>query len=118
MADPASLGIGVVSAVIQSYNAVTAIYDAYLDFNNFDQDYKEIHMCLMIERCRLDLWASLMQLDHPEPEKSPSARDLLLWKLFKMVFDSILSDLKASHEKVEHLGHMTALATQDELCGW
>ena len=117
MADPASLGLGVVAVVVQGYKTVTEIYDTYLDYKSFDQDYHDIRMGILIEKVRLDLWATKMQLSHQEDLVKPSDRDLLQWKLFKMIFESMLTDLNKCHEQLENLGDKTGSVTQGESAG-
>ena len=58
MSDPLSitgLALGAISVVFQSYTAVIAAYDVYLDFHDFSSIYRDIRMCLLIERSRLEL---------------------------------------------------------------
>ena len=56
--DGLSAGLGIVSGVIQSYTAVVAAYDLYLDVTDFPSTYQDIRIGFMIERYRLELWAS------------------------------------------------------------
>ena len=56
--DGVSSGLGLVSGVIQTYNAVVAAYDLYLDCTDFPSTYQDIRIGFLIERYRLELWAT------------------------------------------------------------
>ena len=56
--DGVSFGLGVVSTVIQTYTAVVAAYDVYLEVTEFPSTYQDIRIGFLIERYRLELWAS------------------------------------------------------------
>ena len=120
MSDPLSitgLALGAISVVFQSYTAVIAAYDVYLDFQDFSSIYKDIRMCLLIEKSRLELWASLMQLEKAQTYQKHSTGDLTLWKLFELILNSILNALQESHEKIEHIGRKSSLSTQGDPLG-
>ena len=120
MSDPlsiAGLALGAISVVYQSYAAVIAAYDVYLDFQEFSSIYRDIRMCLLIERSRLELWASLMQLEKAQAYQNNSTGDLTFWKLFELILNSILNALQESHEKMEHIGRKSGLSTQGDHLG-
>lgn len=56
--DGVSFGLGVVSTVIQTYTAVVAAYDVYLEVTEFPSTYQDIRIGFLIERYRLELWAN------------------------------------------------------------
>ena len=113
----AGLALGGVSLVIQSYEAVMEIYDVYLAVENFAKEYRDIRMCLLIEKYRLELWASLVILDHKEPQEKLSSRDANLWGLFELIFSSIISALQESNATMDALGGRTGLPSQENSKG-
>ena len=121
MTDPMSvtgLALGVVSAVIQTYGAVMEIYDVYLGVKDFSSEYRDIRMGLMIERYRLELWGSLVLYDHGQEKKSLSQRDLAFWRLFELIFNTIMNALQQSHTTMENLGSHTKVPINDTSLGW
>ncbi len=117
--DPASLGLGVVAAVIQTYTAVTAAYDLYLEVQDFPSTYQELRMGLVIERYRLQLWASHVLSEHEQNRvrASMSSGEWGLWKLFESIFNKILETFQEYNEIMENYGQQTGLAKKDELLG-
>lgn len=113
----AGLGLGGVSLVIQSYEAVMEIYDVYLAVDDFAKDYRDIRMCLLIEKYRLELWASLVILDHKESREKLSARDANLWALFELIFNSIIHSLQESSATMDRLGTRTGFPSQENSKG-
>lgn len=113
----AGLGLGGVSLVIQSYEAVMEIYDVYLAVENFAKEYRDIRMCLLIEKYRLELWASLVILDHRESHQVLSSRDANLWGLFELIFGSMINSLQESSATMDALGVRTGLPSQENSKG-
>lgn len=52
--DPAGLELGVIAAVVQTYTAVTAAYNLYLELKHLPSTYQELRMDVLIERCKLE----------------------------------------------------------------
>ena len=120
MADPlsvAGVGLGGVSLVIQSYEAVMDIYDVYLAVENFSKEYRDIRMCLLIERYRLELWASLVILDHRDSQEGLSTRDANLWGLFELILNSMIHSMQESSATMDKFGTRTGLPTQRNSTG-
>lgn len=115
--DPAGLGLGVVAAVIQTYGAVTAAYDLYLGVKDFPSTYQELRMGLLIERTKLDLWASHVLSDHEQDRVKMSSRDWGLWKLFESIFNKILETFQEHNDIMDTYGQQTGLPKQDGLSG-
>ena len=112
----AGIALGGISLVIQSYEAVMEIYDVYLAVENFAKEYRDIRMCLLIEKYRLELWASLVILDHRAHEKL-SPRDANLWGLFELIFNSMIHTLQDTATTMDALGNRTGLPSQENSKG-
>lgn len=117
--DPAGLGLGIVAAVVQTYTAVTAAYDLYLEVKDFPSTYQELRMGLLIERYKLELWAShvLSENEQNRVKLSMSSRDWGLWKLFESIFHKILETFQEHNEIMEDYGQQTGLPKKDGLSG-
>ena len=111
------LALGVLSAVIQTYGAVMEIYDVYLGVKDFSSEYRDIRMGIMIERYRLELWGSLVLFDHGQQKKSLSQRDLAFWRLFELIFNTIMNALQESHGAMEKLGTQTKVPINESSLG-
>ncbi|KAM0798968.1 prion-inhibition and propagation-domain-containing protein [Usnea florida] len=118
--DPASAGLGIVAAVIQIYNAVTTAYNLYLEIQDFPSTYQEMRMGLLIERYRLQLWAShvLSEYEQNRVRTSMSSNEWGLWKLFESIFNKILETFQEHNEIMESYGQQTGVAKKDELSDW
>ena len=115
--DPAGLGLGVVAAVVQIYTAVTAAYDLYLEVKDFPSTYQELRMGLLIERYKLDLWASHVLSEHEQDRVKMSSRDWGLWKLFESIFNKILECFEEYNETMENYGQHTGLPKKEGFSG-
>lgn len=110
-------GLGVVSAVIQTYTAITAAYDVYLDVKEFPSAYQELRMGLLIERYKLELWANHV-LSEEEQERVKISRTYWpLWKLFESIFTQILEAFQEGNQTMEDYGQHTGLPKNDGLSG-
>ena len=117
MADAIGLGLGVVSAVIQTYSAITAAYDVFLDVKEFPSAYQELRMGLLIERYKLELWANHV-LSQAEQERVKVSRSYWpLWNLFKSIFSQILEAFQEGNQTMEDYGQYTGLPRNDGLSG-
>ncbi|KAL8873788.1 MAG: hypothetical protein Q9174_000798 [Haloplaca sp. 1 TL-2023] len=103
MADGVSLGLGVVSAVIQTYTAVTSAYDVYLSVKEFPATYRELRTAFMVERYRLEQWGDQM-LSDVQQERIEKDRNVALWKLFQNVFDSMWEAFQESNKTLDDYG--------------
>ena len=106
-----------VAAVIQTYGAVTAAYDLYLEVKDFPSTYQELRMGLLIERTKLDLWASQVLSDHEKDRVKMSSRDWGLWKLFESIFNKILETFQEHSDIMDNYGQQTGLPNKDGLSG-
>jgi len=115
--DPVGFALGVVSAVIQTYNAAMSAYDLYLGVTDFSSAYEEIRMGLMIERTRLDLWGAHVLSAYQDSQVAISPREHGIWRLFKMIFDKIQESLREIHTTMDDVGQRTSLPTQGDALG-
>ena len=117
MAEGVGLGLGVVSAVIQTYSAITTAYDVYLDVKDFPSAYQELRMGLLIERYKLELWANHV-LSNEEQERVRYSRSYWpLWKLFESIFIQILEAFEEGNQTMEDYGQHTGLPKNDGVSG-
>ena len=115
--DPISIGIGLVSGVIQIYGAVTAAYDMYLEVVDFPTAYQELRMGLMIERYRLVLWGRHVLAEYEHDQHRLPAQEFGLWKLFEAIFTKILVAFRENNQAMENYGAHTGLPRQEGLSG-
>ena len=115
--DPTGLSLGVISAVIQTYTAVTAAYDLYLEVKDFPSTFQELRMGLLIERYKLELWANHVLSDAEQDRVKRSSQDWGLWKLFESIFNKILEAFQEHNEIMENYGQHTGLPKKDGLSG-
>ena len=116
MADGVSLGLGVVSAVIQTYSAVTSAYDVYLSVKEFPSTYRELRTAFMVERYRLEQWGDQM-LSDVQQERIEKDRNVALWKLFQNVFDSMWKAFQESDKTLEDYGSLTGIPKGNDMSG-
>lgn len=114
MADGLSAGLGIVSAVIQIYGAVTTAYDICLDVRDFPSTYHELRMGLVIERKKLELWSDLVLCEQERERVKMSPKDWSLWKIFESVFSKMLEAFEESHQTMENYGQHTGLPRQQD----
>ncbi|KAI4126001.1 MAG: hypothetical protein LQ338_003983 [Usnochroma carphineum] len=105
--DPTSLGLGVVSAVLQTYNAVTKAYDVYLSVKDFPSTYRELRTAFMVERYRLEQWGDQMLSEQQQLEQSQ--HNAAVWKLFQAVFDAMWAAFEESNKTLEAYGHVVGV---------
>ena len=76
-------------------------------------------MGLLIERYRLQLWASHVLSEHEQNRVRAlmSSDEWGLWKLFESIFNKILETFQEHSEIMENYGQQTGLAKKDELSG-
>ena len=114
--EPVGLGLGVVSAVLQTYTAVITAYDLYLEVKDFPSTYQELRMGLLIERYKFELWARHVLSEHEQDRIKMSSPDWGLWKLFESIFNKILETFEEHDDIMETYGQDTGvLAKKDRL---
>lgn len=111
------LGLGIVSAVIQTYSAVTTAYDVYLDVKEFPSEYQELRMGLLIERYKLELWANHVLSEGERERVKVSRRYWPLWKIFESIFTQILEAFQEGNQTMDEYGRHTGLPKNDGLSG-
>lgn len=116
MADGVSLGLGVVSAVIQTYSAVTSAYDVYLSVKEFPSTYRELRTAFMVERYRLEQWGEQM-LSDVQQQRIEKEHNVALWKLFQAVFDAMWNAFQESNKTLEDYGHIVGVPKSGEMSG-
>ncbi|KAI4277370.1 MAG: hypothetical protein LQ337_001811 [Flavoplaca oasis] len=109
MADGASLGLGVVSAVLQTYHAVTSAYDVYLSIKEFPTTYRELHTAFIVERYRLESWGDKMLSDVQQQRVERGQDNVAMWKLFQAIFDAMWLAFEESSRTLEALGHIAGV---------
>ncbi|KAL9587247.1 MAG: hypothetical protein Q9212_000406 [Teloschistes hypoglaucus] len=114
MADGVSLGLGVVSAVIQTYSAVTSAYDVYLSVKEFPSTYRELRTAFMVERYRLEQWGEQM-LSDVQQQRIEKEHNVALWKLFQAIFDSMWNAFQESNKTLEDYGHIVGVPKSGEM---
>ncbi|KAL8691932.1 MAG: hypothetical protein Q9218_002940 [Villophora microphyllina] len=113
MADGISLGLGVVSAVIQTYSAVTSAYDVYLSVKEFPSTYRELRTAFMVERYRLEQWGEQMLSD--VQQRVEKEQNVALWKLFQAVFDAMWTAFQESNKTLEDYGHIVGVPKSSDM---
>lgn len=116
MADGVSLGLGIVSAVIQTYSAVTSAYDVYLSVKEFPSTYRELRTAFMVERYRLEQWGEQM-LSDVQQQRIEKEHNVALWKLFQAVFDAMWNAFQESNKTLEDYGHIIGVPKSGEMSG-
>ncbi|KAI4105444.1 MAG: hypothetical protein L6R37_002707 [Teloschistes peruensis] len=114
MADGVSLGLGIVSAVIQTYSAVTSAYDVYLSVKEFPSTYRELRTAFMVERYRLEQWGEQM-LSDVQQQRIEKEHNVALWKLFQAVFDAMWNAFQESNKTLEDYGHIIGVPKSGEM---
>ncbi len=115
--DVASLSLGVVAAVMQTYTAVTMAYDVYLAVKDFPTTYQEIRIGFLIERYRLEQWGNHV-LSEPEQRRvEQSSHDEGLWKLFESVLASMFAAFQESTRTMENYNQFAGVPQKDGLAG-
>ena len=76
-------------------------------------------MGLLIERYRLQLWASHVLSEHEQNRVRTlmSSDEWGLWKLFESIFNKILEIFQEHSDIMENYGQQTGLVKKDELSG-
>ncbi|KAL8718617.1 MAG: hypothetical protein Q9225_004258 [Loekoesia sp. 1 TL-2023] len=113
--DGFSLSLGIVSAVLQTYTAVTSAYDVYLSVREFPSTYRELRTAFMVERYRLEQWGEQMlsgvQKQRPDqPQHNPA-----VWKLFQAVFDAMWAAFQESNKTLEDYGHIVGVPKSGDM---
>ncbi|KAL8735437.1 MAG: hypothetical protein Q9181_002835 [Wetmoreana brouardii] len=112
--DGVGLSLGVVSAVIQTYTAVTSAYDVYLSVKEFPSTYRELRTAFMVERYRLEQWGEQM-LSDVQQQRVDKEHNLALWKLFQTVFDSMWAAFQESNKTLEDYGHIVGVSKSGDM---
>ncbi|KAL8997008.1 MAG: hypothetical protein Q9169_003598 [Polycauliona sp. 2 TL-2023] len=115
MADGVSLGLGLVTAVLQTYHAVTSAYDVYLSVKEFPTTYRELRTAFMVERYRLESWGEKMLSDVQQQRVERGQDNLALWKLFQAVFDAMWLAFQESSRTMEAVGHMAGVPKSGDM---
>lgn len=115
--DPASLGIGVVSAVLQTYTAVTSAYDVYLSVRDFPSTYRELRTAFMVERYRLEQWGDQMLSGVQQKTVREPQHNMAVWKLFQAVFDAMWAAFQESNKTLEDYGHIVGVPESGDMSG-
>ena len=117
MADGVSLGLGLVTAVLQTYKAVTSAYDVYLSVKEFPTTYRELRTAFMVERYRLESWGEKMLSDVQQQRIERGQDNLALWKLFQAVFDAMWAAFQESSKTLEAFGHVAGVPRSGDMSG-
>lgn len=115
--DGVSLGLGVVSAVLQTYTAVTSAYDVYLSVREFPSTYRELRTAFMVERYRLEQWGEQMLSGVQQERLEQSQHNLAVWKLFQAVFDAMWAAFQESNKTLEDFGHIVGMPKSGDMSG-
>lgn len=115
--DPVSLGVGVVSAVLQTYTAVTSAYDVYLSVREFPSTYRELRTAFMVERYRLEQWGEQMLSGVEQQRLEQSQHNVAVWKLFQAVFDAMWAAFQESNKTLEDFGHIVGVPKSGDMSG-
>jgi len=95
------LSLGVVSAVIQTYSAVTTAYDTYLGIKEFPSAYQELRVGLLIERYKLELWANQALSEEEQERAKLSQKYWPLWELLDSIFNQMLEAFRRGDQTME-----------------
>ncbi|KAL8903423.1 MAG: hypothetical protein Q9207_003944 [Kuettlingeria erythrocarpa] len=112
--DPVSLSVGLVSAVVQTYTAVTSAYDVYLSVREFPSAYRELRTAFMVERYRLEQWGDQMLSGVQQKTLEQSQHNVAVWKLFQAVFDAMWAAFQESNKTLEDYGHIVGVPKSGE----
>lgn len=115
--DGVSLGFGVVSAVLQTYSAVTSAYDVYLSVREFPSTYRELRTAFMVERYRLEQWGEQMLSGVQQQRLEQSQHNLAMWRLFQAVFDAMWAAFQESNKTLEDFGHIVGVPKSGDMSG-
>lgn len=115
--EPLSLGVGLISAVVQTYTAVTSAYDVYLSVREFPSTYRELRTAFMVERYRLEQWGDQMLSGVQQKTLEQSQHNVAVWKLFQAVFDAMWAAFQESNKTLEDYGHIVGVPRNGELSG-
>ncbi|KAL8783987.1 MAG: hypothetical protein Q9213_004238 [Squamulea squamosa] len=115
MADGVSLSLGVVSAVLQTYHAVTSAYDVYLSVKEFPTTYRELRTAFMVERYRLESWGEKMLSDVQKQRVESGQDNLALWKLFQAVFDAMWAAFQESNKTMDDFGNIAGIPKSGDM---
>ena len=74
---------------------------------DFPPAYQELRMGLLIERYKLDLWASHVLSKNEQDRVKMSSRDWGLWKLFESIFNKILETFQEHNDIMDNCGEQT-----------
>ncbi|KAL9021833.1 MAG: hypothetical protein Q9185_000960 [Variospora sp. 1 TL-2023] len=113
--DPASLGIGVVSVVLQTYKAVTSAYDVYLSVRDFPSTYRELRTAFMVEKYRLEQWGDQMLSGVQQKTVHEPQHNMAVWKLFQAVFDAMWAAFQESNKTLEDYGHIVGVPESGDM---
>ncbi|KAL8727442.1 MAG: hypothetical protein Q9166_006030 [cf. Caloplaca sp. 2 TL-2023] len=113
--DGVSLGLGVVSAVLQTYAAVTSAYDVYLSVKEFPSTYRELRTAFMVERYRLEQWGDKMLSDVQQQRVEQGEHNKALWKLFQAVFDAMWAAFQESNKTLDNYGDIGGVPKGEDL---
>jgi hypothetical protein len=98
------IGLGAVSAVLQTYGAVASAYDVYLDLKEFPTAYQELRVGLLIERYRLELWANQVLSEEEQEQAKLSRKYWPLWELLNLIFHKMLEAFRTGDHTMEKYG--------------
>lgn len=115
--DGASLGLGLVAGVLQTYTAVTGAYDFYLQVKEFPATYHEIRVGLLIERYRLEQWGSHVLSEPKQKQAQNSPHDASLWKFFGFVLNLMFAAFQESSQTMDNYGQFAGVPQKDSLSG-
>ncbi|KAL8835135.1 MAG: hypothetical protein Q9170_003440 [Blastenia crenularia] len=113
--DGLSLSLGVVSAVLQTYTAVTSAYDVYLSVRDFPSTYRELRTAFMVERYRLEQWGDQMLSGVQQQRVEKSHHNMAVWKLFQAVFDAMWAAFQESNKTLEDYGHIVGVSKSEDM---
>ena len=118
MTDPVSLTLGiagVVGSVIQTYNAVMAAYDLYLEVKDVPSEYQDLRMGLLLEHQRLELWGSHVLAEYYDEQNrfKLSQKHINTWRTMEWIFGRIREAFIENSLILDDFGQQLGLPTGD-----
>ena len=115
--DGVSLAVGIVPIVVQLYKTVSLAYDTYIEYKEFPTSYRELQCAFLIERERLRLWGNKMLSSNRQGEIEISQQEMGLWKLFEIIFKSMVAELEEGSRMMGEYRQVGGVAGKSNLSG-